>query len=137
MSSPHHPQDITEKIYSIIVDILDISPNVLTPQTYVIRELDTESIDLLEYGVALNATFGIPVHDDTVFLRSLRTHLLEAQHTEISAEAYLATWYPHLSATRIVEIIHTVDQGPVLRIQDITDYVRHTLNKQEQSGHVS
>jgi acyl carrier protein len=75
MTQQTAPCAVTERVIGIIAEVLDIPPHTITPETRVLRDLETESIDLLEFGVGLNAAFGIPVADDTVFLTSLRVNL--------------------------------------------------------------
>ncbi|MFV0423400.1 acyl carrier protein [Oleidesulfovibrio sp.] len=135
MTQPLPETAITETVCRIIAEVLDISPDEIFSDTYVIRDLETESIDLLEYGVGLNAAFGIPVRDETVFLKSLRVHIEEAKQHNAPVQGYLATRYPHLAPERIDEILQTVTDGPVLRVQDIVEYVRHAQKSAEAGCH--
>ncbi|MGX7950109.1 acyl carrier protein [Oleidesulfovibrio alaskensis] len=127
MTQQTAPCAVTERVIGIIAEVLDISPHTITPETRVLRDLETESIDLLEFGVGLNAAFGIPVADDTVFLTSLRVHLEEARHADADPYKMMAGRYPHLSCDRVACILRTLDDGPVLSVQDIADYVLHAL----------
>lgn len=67
--------NIEKSLKNIIADILDINPLDIDDDTYLIRDLNMESIDLLELGVALNTTFKIDVDEDVAFLKDLRFNL--------------------------------------------------------------
>lgn len=115
--------DILEEIRKILTEILDIEGREITPETYVLRELGAESIDLLELAVAINARFLIEVNDDDIFLKTLRLHLQKAKEEEIAAAGYLAAKYPALTAARIEEILADLNRGPVLKVKDIQNYI--------------
>jgi acyl carrier protein len=118
--------DILEEITKILADILDIEGREITPETYLIRELGAESIDLLELSVAINARFQIEVNDDELFLRTMRLHLRTAAEEGKDAVAYLAEKYPALTVARVAEILADMGGGPVLRVKDIISYIaRH------------
>lgn len=113
----------TETIASILADILDLDPADITPEIYVIRELEAESIDLLEIGVAIQHRLGIEVDDDTLFLKNLRILLLRAEQDRAEPLALLAEAYPHLDTARLRRILDDVAAGPVLRVRDLVAYV--------------
>jgi len=118
--------DILEEITKILADILDIEGREITPETYLIRELGAESIDLLELSVAINARFQIEVNDDELFLRTMRLHLRTAAEEGKDAVGYLAEKYPALTVARVAEILADMGGGPVLRVKDIISYIaRH------------
>ena len=118
---------IKQQINEILIEIMDIDPKQLTPESYLIRDLGAESIDLLELAVTLNHCFQIEVDEDAVFLRTLRSFLQEAQAKEIDAFSGLQQQYPFLAPTRISEILSTLDQGPVLKVKDLIHYIEwHT-----------
>jgi len=118
--------DILEEITKILADILDIEGREITPETYLIRELVAESIDLLELSVAINARFQIEVNDDELFLRTMRLHLRTAAEEGKDAVGYLAEKYPALTVARVAEILADMGGGPVLRVKDIISYIaRH------------
>lgn len=110
------------KIIHIIADIMDQDPETITPNTYLVRDLGAQSIDLLEIGVAIQQQLGIPVQDDTLFLRDLRLVLLRAADAKKAPEEALATRYPHLSTARIMAILADLDAGPVLQVADLAAY---------------
>lgn len=115
--------DILEEITKILADILDIEGREITPETYLIRELGAESIDLLELSVAINARFQIEVNDDELFLRTMRLHLRTAAEEGKDAVGYLAEKYPALTVARVAEIMADMGGGPVLRVKDIISYI--------------
>ena len=91
----------------------------------ILSDLDMESIDFLELAVSINSEFNINVKDDDIFLRNLREYLLMSEDMkDISKENFLKEKYPHLSSTRINEILENVDMGPVLRVADLLSYIK-------------
>lgn len=113
------------KVQRVITEVLELEPEEVTPETYIMRDLPTESIDLMEYGVGLAKECGISVHDETVFIKSLRLHMAEAEDRGLDPVTHLMSKYPHLSAERLTEMISTVHEGPVLQVRDIVAYVDH------------
>lgn len=115
--------DILEEITKILSDILDIDDRNISPETYLIRELGAESIDLLELAVALNSRFKIDVNDDEIFLRKLRQYVTEAEQQDKDILQYLAEKLPFLMHKRLEEIIADLEGGPTLRVKDLISYV--------------
>lgn len=109
---------ILEKLKKIFEDVLDIDPGTITEETYVIRELNAESIDLLELAVHINEKFKIQVDDQALFLRRLRSH---------PGEAGLRSHYPYLRKGREKEIMADLEGGPVLKVSDLVDYIAHSV----------
>lgn len=116
-----------EKIREIIVDILDVENDEVTSTTYLARELDAESIDLLEIAVSIGSEFNISVKDDIIFLRAMRQILTEAGNDHPYRCHVMKENYPHLSDERIEEMLSDLNAGPVLQIKDLESYVQHTL----------
>lgn len=112
-----------EKVREIICEILDHEPDEIGMESYMIRELDTESIDLLELSLEISESFKIDVKDDALFLRSLRYHIKEAQDNGLDTPIYLAEKLPHLNGRRIWDIMEDLDNGPTLKVKDLTAYV--------------
>ena len=110
------------------MDILDIDGTMVLPDTYLVRDLGAESIDLMELAVTLNALFHVDVDDDELFLFSLRRHLAEADEKGEDQVAHLKQCYPYLCDERIREILADLDTGPVLKIKDLTAYILHKKN---------
>jgi acyl carrier protein len=114
-----------EEIKKIIIDLLDLEEDTITPETYLIKELGAESIDLLELAVAIHSRFKISVKDDNIFLTRFRLYLTEAASQEKDMAPYLAGKYPHLSEERIADIIAHISEGPQLKIKDLISYITH------------
>lgn len=120
--------DILEEIKKILVEILDIENHIITPETYLIRKLGAESIDLLELAVAINSRFNIDVNDDEIFLRKLRQYITEAEQQNKNILQYLAKNLPFLSRKRLEEIIADLEGGPTLKVKDLIAYVERQRN---------
>ena len=110
-------------IRQIISEIMDIEEQEILPETFVVRDLGAESIDLLELAVSLNAAFQIEIRDDDIFLRKLRLYLDEAAKKHQDRNACLAEQYPFLNGSRIREILNDLDKGPVLKVSDLVSYI--------------
>ena len=115
--------DILKQIKEILIEILDIEGQEITPETYIIRELDAESIDLLELAVALNSRFNIEVKDDELFLRTFRFYMTEAKEQGRDIVQYLVHKFPFLTEKRVEETISDLEGGPTLKVKDLISYV--------------
>ena len=115
--------DILEQIKEILIEILDIEEQEITPETYIVRDLGAESIDLLELAVALNSEFNIEVKDDEIFLRSLRLYMTEAKEQGEDTVQYLLRKFPFLTISRVEEIVSDLEGGPTLKVKDLISYV--------------
>jgi acyl carrier protein len=111
------------KIREVLAEILDIEPDGIEPETYVVRDLGAESIDLLEVSVALNSRFKIDVNDDLIFLRTLRISINEATEAGGKAPELLCERFPFLGRERVEEILEDLEGGPVLKVKDLMSYV--------------
>jgi acyl carrier protein len=120
--------DILEEIKKILAEILDIENHIITPETYLIRELGAESIDLLELAVAINSRFNIDVNDDEIFLRKLRQYVTEAKQQNNDLLGYLVEKLPFLSRKRLENIIADLEGGPTLKVKDIISYIDFQIN---------
>ena len=120
--------DILEEIKKNLAEILDIENNIITPETYLIRELGAESIDLLELAIAINSGFNIDVNDDKIFLRKLRDYITEAEQQNKNILQYLAKNLPFLSRKRLEEIITDLKSGPTLKVKDLISYIDFQIN---------
>lgn len=116
--------DVMTKIADALADILDVDAGEIKPETYLVRDLEAESIDLLELAVVLNSEFKIDVDDDEIFLKTLRIYLDDPKknHHEDTGE-YLMEKYPYLTRERILEILDDLDSGPVLKVKDLVSYI--------------
>ncbi len=112
-----------QEIQSIIEEILDIDGNTVTPETYVIRDLDAESIDLLELAVALNSNFDVKIIDEDIFLRSLRIYVTEARENGEDVIKFLLGRYPFITEERAAEILDDMENSPVLKVKDLISYI--------------
>ncbi len=120
--------NILKEITEILAEILDIENHNISPETYVIRELGAESIDLLELAVALNSRFKIDVNDDEIFLRKLRQYITEAEQPDNDILQYLAEKLPFLMQERLKEIMADIENGPTLKVKDLISYVERQSN---------
>lgn len=120
---------VLEEIKEILTELLDIEPEEIGAQSYLVRDLGVESIDFLELAVAVNGRFGVDVHDDTIFLRNLRLHLSEASEGKVLAEEHLSAVYPHLASDRITDILTDLNGGPVLQVRDLESYVQWQMTQ--------
>jgi acyl carrier protein len=105
--------DIFTEIKKILMEILDLEGQAITPESLLMQELGAESIDLLELAAALNARFKIEVREEDIFLR------------DIGARSGEST--PFLTKQRLREIAsdHTDGPagGPAVRVKDLVSYV--------------
>ena len=115
--------NILKEITEILTEILDIEDHNISPETYLIRELGAESIDLLELAVAINYRFNIDVNDDEIFLRQLRQYVTEAEQQNNDMLQYLVERFPFFSRKRLEEIIADLEGGPTLKVKDLISYV--------------
>lgn len=111
-----------------ISEILDTTEHLVHESTYLIRELNAESIDLLELALIINRQFHINVNENIIFLKSLRSQLQKIT-LMTEREQTLQKYYPHLSHERILEILSDIDNGPVLKISDLVDYIQFEMTK--------
>ena len=115
--------NVFDKLKEVLMEILDIEDRKIGPETYIIRELDAESIDLLELAVAIGSEFDIEVNDDEIFMKELRPFVSESEETGEALVQHLVEKYPFISNERAKEIISDLDDGPVLKVKDLAGYV--------------
>jgi len=115
------------EIKKILIELLDLEGGEITPETYLIKELGTESIDLLELAVAINSRFKIAVKDEEIFLTRFRLYIAEASQQGNATGSYLASKYPFLAEDRITEITTHISEGPQLKIKDLMSYITYQL----------
>ena len=99
----------------------------ITEDTYLIRELAAESIDLMEVAVAINSRFKIKVTDNVLFLRKLRIYVSEAKESDVDTIQFVAEQYPYLKKERIEEIVADLEAGPVLKTEDLVNYIEGSM----------
>ena len=124
-------ENITASITGILADILDLDPAQITPETYVVRDLRAESIDLLEIGVAMQHRLDMEVDDDTLFLKNMRQVLARAAKAGKAPEEAMAAEYPHLDRARIAEILADREAGPVIKVRDLAAYAADRAGEAE------
>ena len=112
-----------EKITDIISEILDVDPGEITPETYLVRDLDAESIDLLELALELGAGFDVQVRDHDLFLRDLRILSEEAAQNGQDPADCIRGRLPHIPDERAMEMIADLEGGPVLKVADLVSYI--------------
>lgn len=111
------------KVIEALSDILDIHKSEISQESYLIRDLNAESIDLLELAVVLNSEFQIDVDDDEIFLKTLRIYLDDPKKAPDNMDEYLMEKYPYLTRERIREILSAINDGPVLKVKDLISYI--------------
>jgi acyl carrier protein len=121
--------DIFGQVQACLTEILDLDHHEVSLESYIMRDLGAESIDLLELAVALNSRFKIEINDDEIFLRALRYHLTEANERQEDAAGRLAAEFPFLPESRIAEIMADLDGGPVLKVKDLVSYINWQIGK--------
>ena len=124
-------ETITAAVVDILADILDLDPAQITPETYVVRDLRAESIDLLEIGVAMQHRLDMEVDDDTLFLKNMRQVLARAAKAGRTPEEAMAAEYPHLDRARIAEILADREAGPVIKVRDLAAYAADRAGEAE------
>ena len=120
--------DIFGGIRESLTEILDIDAGEITPDTYVVRELDAESIDLLELSISLNSRFKVDVNDDEIYLKSLRV-CLNGAGANGDAGKRIVSEFPFLNGDRAGEILGDLAGGPVLKVKDLMSYISWRIRK--------
>ncbi len=115
--------DTIKELKQIISEILDIDETEMGLDTYLIRDLNMESIDLLELSIAINSKFKLEIDEGKAFLKDLRFELRDVSKQGISQREHLLATYPHLDKSRIDDILKDLDGGPVLKLKDVVAYI--------------
>ncbi len=118
--------DTFAEIKKILIELLDLENEDIKPDTFLIKELGAESIDLLELAVAINSRFKIKVKDEEMFLTRFRLYLAEAEKQERGVLPYIIGKYPFLTEARITEIIASIGEGPQLKVKDLISYISYS-----------
>ncbi len=113
--------DVEGQLKETLSEIMDVDPSTLETNTYLVRDLGIESIDLIEISVEISGLMDHALDDSHFFLTHLRSHIDEKPREEIPS--ILKECYPHLSDQRIDEIVKDLDNGPVLQFQDLVAYI--------------
>ncbi|MFH2059948.1 MAG: phosphopantetheine-binding protein [Pseudomonadota bacterium] len=117
------------KVKQILSEILDVDEDQITDETYLIRELDAESIDLLEVALELGSAFEIDIRDDDIFLRNLRILIEEADTKGQDPLEYLMEKMAHINKQRLMEMLEDLPGGPVLKVGDLVQYIEYVTGK--------
>ena len=115
--------EIIDEVIEILADILDIEEDEIAAETYIVRELGAESIDLLELAISLNARFKVEVNDGELFLARLREYITEAEEQKKDIVQHLLVMLPFLTRTRLEEIVSDLEGGPTLKVKDLVSYI--------------
>lgn len=118
--------DVLTQIKTIISEILDVDINDIQDETFLIRELDAESIDLLELALELGTAFHMDIRDDDLFLRDLRIHIEDAQTKGVAVLDVLKQKIRHIDPRRLAQMLEELPQGPVLKVGDLVRYIEYT-----------
>jgi acyl carrier protein len=117
--------NILDEIRSIIARLQDIDENTIGPESYLVRDLDIESIDMFELAALINTRFSVTVNDAALFLKDLRIHYRDAQSRNVDGARHLSSLFPHLANERIDEIIRDLENGPTIKVKDIAAYIKY------------
>lgn len=109
--------DIFTEIKKILMVILDLEEQAITPESYLLRELNAESVDLLELAAALQDAFKIEINEALLFLSGIRGG--GAPQASI----------PFLTPARLKEITADLADRPVLKVKDLVSYVEWKVNE--------
>lgn len=118
---------ILNRIIGILSDILDLDPSMISSESYLVRDLEAESIDLLEIAVTLNSEFRTDINDEEIFLKNLRIYIDESE----ALSDYLVGKYPFLTRERIREMVSDLHSGPVLKVKDLVSYIQFKVGQND------
>lgn len=119
--------DLLIEIKAILVETLDLEDQAITGESRLRKDLDIESIDMLELALSFSSRFGIEVDEDDIFLQRVPLYLEEAGEEGREVSSFLAARIPFLSGERIAEILAEGQVDP--KVQDLVDYVAWRLAK--------
>lgn len=122
---------ILNRIIGILTDILDLDPSMVSSESYLVRDLEAESIDLLEIAVTLNSEFRTDINDEEIFLKNLRIYIDESEAANDSWGDYLVRKYPFLARERIREMVSDLHSGPVLKVKDLVSYIQFKVGQND------
>ncbi|MFA6009950.1 MAG: phosphopantetheine-binding protein [Desulfobacteraceae bacterium] len=123
--------NILNRIIGILSDILDLDPSMVSSESYLVRDLEAESIDLLEIAVTLNSEFRTDINDEEIFLKNLRIYIDESEASSDSWGDYLVGKYPFLTCERIREMVSDLHSGPVLKVKDLVSYIQFKVGQND------
>ena len=116
--------DVFREIKKILMEILDLDDEKISRESYLMRDLGAESVDLLELAAALNAAFKVEINEEAIFLKGL-TRILKDSHAS----------FPFLRSERLNEIASDLENGPPVKVEDLVSYVTWQLKKVNHDVH--
>ncbi|OPY13144.1 MAG: Acyl carrier protein [Syntrophus sp. PtaB.Bin001] len=119
--------DLLNEIRAILVEILDLEEALIKEETRLRKDLDIESIDMLELALSFSSRFGIEVDEDDIFLQRVPLLIEEAQQEGRDVFAFLSDCIPFLPGERIREIVAEGQADP--KVRDLMDYIAWRLAK--------
>jgi len=120
--------DLLTEIKAILVETLDLEDQEITGESRLRKDLDIESIDMLELALSFSSRFGIEVDEDDIFLQRVPLFIEEAEQEGREVSSFLAARIPFLSGARICEILAEGEADP--RVRDLVDYVAWRLSRE-------
>ncbi|MCP3924372.1 MAG: hypothetical protein GY714_17490 [Desulfobacterales bacterium] len=115
--------NVLEEIKEIISEVLDIEKGEIAEESYLIRELDAESVDFLEMALSFSEVFGFEVQDDFIFLRNFQEYMAEAEENGLNINSLLCKKYEFLSSYRVDEMLSDIKSGNIIKIKDLVSYI--------------
>lgn len=64
-------QEIIEKVNSVLIDDFEIKKDLITPTANLVKDLEIDSLDFIDFVVSIERNFGIKVKSED--LRKIRT----------------------------------------------------------------
>ena len=101
------------------MEILDLKDETISRESYLMRDLGAESVDLLELATALNAVFKVEINEEAIFLKGLTRILKDSPAS-----------FPFLRSERLNEIASDLEAGPPVKVEDLVSYVTWQLEKE-------
>ena len=111
--------DVFKEIKKILMEILDLKDETISRESYLMRDLGAESVDLLELATALNAVFKVEINEEAIFLKGLTRILKDSPAS-----------FPFLRSERLNEIASDLEAGPPVKVEDLVSYVTWQLEKE-------
>ncbi|MFH2090839.1 MAG: phosphopantetheine-binding protein [Pseudomonadota bacterium] len=111
------------KVKHILSEILDVDEDQITQETFLIRELDAESIDLLEVALELAGEFKMEIKEADLFLRNLRIIIEQAREKGMEPLDLLKEKMGHIPVLRLAQMLEELPEGPVLKVKDLVSYI--------------
>ena len=125
--------NILEELKQILAEMLDINTDDISAETYLIRELGAESIDLLELALDIGSRFDIKVNENSLFLKRFGFYVGEVKQQKKDSVPYLKEKFPFLTKNRLTEILQDLEGiTPPIKIKDLVSYIEWVLKSTSQ-----